>query len=293
MGRTGSSSTTRLGRPVPAGPLRSVVMVPTAQLKVFVPLASFPPRERERWAAYVDAGEGLTRTEVAEVEWRNASARLVGGRSSLGPDAALVRRAGSRILLCPLQLELRAAFALAAFRRTIPDVVVDQFVPDARSRDVLAEAAASGRAPHILDEPWAVPLHWYVAFSPDERRVLDPAEGSGLRVRYLTTVGQAVLRLEHAIEVVEDTVEDADEVLLALAELAAWLDGFVDDAVVELDEGRAGQLRPAEERRADRTCAELHEALDALAAGDLLAAAATFGAVRARWSKQRSRDHAS
>lgn len=268
-------------------------MVPTAQLKVFVPLASFPPRERARWAAYVDAGQGLTRGQVAEVEWRDASARLVGGRTPLGPDAALVRRAGSRTLVCPLQLELRAAFALAAFRRTIPDVVVDQFVPDAQARDLLDEAATSGEVPHILDEPWAVPLHWYVAFAPDERRVQDPPEGEGPRVRYLTTVGQAVLRLEHTIEVVEGTVEDADEVLLALAELTAWLDGFVDEAVIELDEGGVGQLRPPEERRGDRTCAELHEAIDALAAGDLLAAAATFGAVRARWSAQRSRDHAS
>jgi hypothetical protein len=268
-------------------------MVPTAQLKVFVPLASFPPRERERWTRYVAAGRGLTRAEVAEVEWRDRSARLVGGRSPLGPDAALVRRAGQRTLVCPLQLELRAALALAAFRHPVPDVVADQFVPDRRARDLLTEAAASTRAPHILDEPWAVPLHWFVAFAPDERRVQDPPEGTGPRVRYLTTVGQAVLRLEHAIEVVEATVEDADEVLLALAELAAWLDGFVDDAVVELDEGRAGQLRSPEERRGDRTCAELHEALDALAMGDLLAAAATFGAVRARWSVQRSRDHAS
>jgi hypothetical protein len=268
-------------------------MVPTAQLKVFVPLGSFPPRERERWAAYVEAGKGLTRRQVAEVEWRDASARLVGGRSALGPEAALVRRAGERTLVCPLQLELRAAFALAAFRRTVPEVVVEQFVPDDRSRHLLAEAAASGQAPHILDEPWAVPLHWFVAFAPDERRALDPPEGAGPRVRYLTTVGQAVLRLEHAIEVVEATVDDADEVLLALAELAAWLDGFVDDAVVELDEGSAGSLRSPEERRADRTCEELHEVLDALASGDLLAAAATFGAVRARWSARRAKDHAS
>jgi hypothetical protein len=268
-------------------------MVPTAQLKVFVPLASFPPRERERWTSYVEAGEGLTRSEVAEVEWRDASARLVGGRSPLGPDAALVRRAGARTLVCPLQLDLRAAFALEAFRRTVPEVVVDQFVPDDGSRSLLAEAAATGRAPHILDEPWAVPLHWFVAFSPEERRFLDPPEGAGPRVRFLTTVGQAVLRLEHAIEVVEATVEDADEILLALAELAAWLDGFVDEAVVELDEGRVGLLRSPEERRADRTCEELHEALDALAAGDLLAAAATFGVVRARWSARRAKDHAS
>lgn len=268
-------------------------MVPTAQLKVFLPLASFPPRERDRWTAYVEAGCGLTREEVADVEWRDTSARLIGGRSRFGPDAALVRRAGRRTLICPLQLELRAAFALELFRRTIPDVVADAFVPDAAVRDELAETAVAGRAPHILDEPWAVPLHWLVAFSPDERRVHDPPEGRGPRVRYLTTVGQAVLRLERAIEIVEATIEDGDEVLLSLAELAAWLDGFDDDAVVELDEAGIAHLRSAEERRGDRTCAEVHEVLDALDAGDLFAAAATFGAIRSRWSAQRARDHAS
>ncbi|MEX1177534.1 MAG: hypothetical protein WEB09_03645 [Nitriliruptor sp.] len=269
------------------------MMVPTAQLKVFVPLASFPPRERERWTVYVEAGRGLTRDEVVDAEWRDATARLVGGCSRFGPDAALVRRAGRRTLICPLQLELRAAFALAAFRRTIPDALIGAFVPDAELRDDLAEAAVSGRAPHILDEPWAVPLHWFVAFAPDERRVHDPPEGRGPRVRYLTTVGQAVLRLEHAIEVVEATIEDGDEVLLALAELVAWLDAFDDEAVVELDEAGLAELRPADERREDRTCAELHEVIDALADGDLFTAAATFGAIRSRWSAQRARDHAS
>jgi hypothetical protein len=263
-------------------------MVPTAQLKVFAPLTSFPPRERERWSAYVSAGRGMTRTEVEGAEADLAAARLIGGGSPLGQDAALVRRAGDRVLVCPLQLELRAAHAFAAFRRTVPDVVVDQFVPDGGQ-----VGEPGGTAPHILDEPWAVPLHWFVAFAPDERRLHDPPEGRGPRLRYLTTVGQAVLRLEHAIEVVESTVEDGDEVLLAFAELAAWLDAFVDDAVVELDYGRVASLVPPDALRADRTCAELADALDALAAGDLLAAAAIYGACRARWSHQRARHHAS
>jgi hypothetical protein len=293
------------------------MMVPTAQLKVFVPLASFSPRERERWTAYVAAGRGLTRAEVAGAEAELAAARLVGGGSPLGPDAALVRRAGKRTLICPLQLDLRAAHALAAFRRTIPDVVVDQFDPDGApdrpddgpvigpddgpddgpvigpDHGPVIDAVSGIGAPHILDEPWAVPPHWFVAFAPDERHLHDPPEGRGPRVRHLTTVGQAVFRLGHAIEVVESTVADGDEVLLALAELAAWLDGFAHDAVVELDDGRVAALLPPEAVRQDRTCAELQEALDALASGDPLAAGAIYGAVRARWSHQHARHHAS
>lgn len=270
-------------------------MVPTAQLKVFVPLASFPPRDRDRWAGYVAAGNGLTRAEVEGAEADLAATRLLTGRSVLAPDAALVRRAGERVLICPLDLELRAANAFAEFRRTVPDAVVAQFHPgDAAAPDARADVpVVTGGAPHILDEPWAVPLHWFVAFAPDEQRVHDAPEGAGPRLKAVTTVAMAVLRLERAIEVVEATVEDGDEVLLALAELTAWLDGFVDDAVLELDTGRLAPLRPAEAIRADRTCAELHDALDALENGELLAAAAIYGAVRARWSHQRARHHAS
>lgn len=275
-------------------------MVPTAQLKVFVPLASFPPRDRERWAGYVADGRGLTRTEVEGAEADVAATRLLTGRSPLAPDAALVRRAGERVLICPLELDLRAAHAFAEFRRTIPEVVVDQFHAGDAPPD--ADAPAPGSGPHILDEPWAVPLHWFVAFAPDEQRVHDRPDRRGPRLRFLTTVGQAVLRLERAIEIVEATVEDGEDVLLSLAELTAWLDGFcpsspgrpaTDDAVLELDTDRLAALRPPDAIRADRTCAELHEALDALAAGDLLSAAAIYGAVRARWSLQRARHHTS
>lgn len=265
-------------------------MVPTAQLRMFAPLDTFPPRERERWAMYAASGGGLTRAEVAGAEAGLAAARLVGGRPPLRPDVAIVRRAGSRVLICPLQLELRAAHAFAAFRRTVPDVVVGQFVPEGEVADPTTPV---GGPPHILDEPWAVPLHWFVAFDPDERRLLDPPEGVGPHLRYLTTVALALGRVERAITIVESTVDDGDEVLLALAELAAWLDAFDRDSVVELDYGRLVELVPPDVLRDDHTCAEVHNALEALACGDLFTAAATYGACRARWSHQRAREHAS
>ena len=91
-------------------------MVPRTQLKVFTPLEAFPAAERERWAAYVDSGLGLTRNQVAAEE-ETASVRLLLGRAPHGHDAALVRRAGRRILVCPLQLDLRAAVALVRERQ--------------------------------------------------------------------------------------------------------------------------------------------------------------------------------
>jgi hypothetical protein len=269
------------------------MVVPRAQLKVYSPLESFAPSERERWRAYVEAGRGLTRREVAEAETGDAVARLLTGRSVLGPDAALVRRAGRRIMICPLQFELRAAVALASFRRTVPDVAFDAFVPQEPRRRRLEHLSASGRAPHVLDEPWAVPLHWFVAFAPHERRFTDPPEGAGPRLVYLTTCDQAIERFERVIEVVEATIDDGEDLLAALAGIAAWLDAFDPASLLELDYGQVGGLFAKEELRADRTCDELWQAVDALEVGDLLGAAAAYGVARARWTHRRAKQHAS
>jgi hypothetical protein len=267
--------------------------VPRAQLKVFSPLDAFPPPERERWRSYVEDGRGLTRREVVAAESGATVTRLVTGRSRLGPEAAIVRRMGKRTLICPLQLELRAAVALASFRRAVPPTAFEAFVPFGSTLGRLEQLASSGRAPHVLDEPFAVPLHWFVAFAPRERRFTDPPEGSGARLVYLTSVDRAQDRLERALDVVESTVEDGEDVLAALADVAAWLDAFEPTSLLELDYGGVAGTVPTDVLRDDHTCEELWTAIDALAAGDLLGAAAAYGVARARWTDHRARQHAS
>ena len=264
-------------------------MVPTAQLRVFTPLEAFPPRERERWSRYVAAGRGVTRTELADIE-AGGVARLLTGRSRLGPDAALVRRANDQILLCPLQLDLRAAMALEAFRRTVPDGLLDTFVPHDQVRGALQQLSTSGRSPHILDEPWAVPLHWFVAFDPSDRRLR--TQGNGPRLTYLTTCDLAAQRFAKAIDIIESTLEDGEDVLAALAGTAAWLDAFDPSSLLELDYGRVATLFVPGELESDHSCADLWHAIDALASGDLLGAAAYYGAVSARWGGRRAKQHA-
>ena len=269
------------------------MLVPRAQLKAFAPLESFPPRERERWRAYVAQGRGLTRSQVAEVEAGACVTRLVSGRSPLGPEAALVRRAGRRSLICPLDLELRAAAALDEFKRIVPPSVVGAFLPDAASVERLAALSDAGRTPHVLDEPWAVPLPWFVAFSPDERRFRDPPEGVGPRLVYLTTVEQSLQRLDHAIELVDATIEDGDDVLDELDRLAVWLQAFDPASLLELDYGGVARGFERAELENDRTCEELWQAIDGLESGDLLGAAAAYGVAQARWSGRRAKQHAS
>jgi hypothetical protein len=268
-------------------------MIPCAHLRAFEPLDAFPPRDRERWARYVSSGAGISTSQARRAEDEVATARLLTGRSPSGDDAALVRRVGERIHVCPLQLELRAATALSELRRQVPEALVDVLVPDELVRDRLDRLALSGAVPHTRDAPWAVPLPWFVAFEPDDRRWLDPPEGRGPRIVHLTTADQAAERLARAIEVVEATIEDGEDVLVSLADVASWVDGFDPRSLIELDYGRVGGLFRTGELAEDHTCRDLWNAIDSLAEGDLLAAAAYYGVARSRWTRLTHRQHTS
>lgn len=268
-------------------------MVPGAYLRAFEPLDAFPPAERQRWRSYVDAGAGVSLTEAVHTERRVAAARLLTGRGPLHEDAALIRRVGRRLHLCPLQLELRAAAALRELRRTVPDEVVEAFVPDPDARDTLDLLAASGRAPHILDAPWTIPLSWFVLFDPDERHLVDPPEGRGPRLTYLTMATQASRRLDRASDIVASTLEDGEDILEELGDLEQWVAAFDDDTIVELDYGTVAGLFDRAELDQDRSCHEVWSALEGLIAGDVMAASAYYGVARSRWRELRAKQRAS
>lgn len=279
---------------VPGGSASVRAMVPCAYLRAFEPLDAFPAQERERWSSYVAQGEGVSRPEAIATEEAVSTSRLLHGRfPDSQDDLALVRRVGQRVHLCPLQLDLRAAAALNEFRRSVPDVVADAFLPDERARRDLERLARSGRTPHTLDAPWALPLHWFVAFDPDDRHLVDPPEGRGPRIVHLTTADQAAQRLSRAIEIVEATLEDGEEVLAALADVAAWIDGFDERTIIELDYGGITRLLDPAQLERDHTCEDVWNALESLGDGDLLGAAAYYGVARSRWSSLRHKQHAS
>jgi hypothetical protein len=269
------------------------VLVPTGYMRAYQPLDAFPPPERAWWEAYVAAGAGVTLREALGVEARMTRARLLTGRMPRLADAALVRRVGARVHLCPLQLELRSATALRELRAEVPEPVVNALVPDAAARDALDLLAASGRLPHILDAPWGIPLYWFAAFDPQERHLVDPPEGRGPRLTYLTSAGAATRRIEDAIAVVEEAIEDGEDVLAALADVGAWLDLFDDTAIIELDYGSLVGEFTRTELEQDRTCHEVTRALEGLADGDPMAAAAYYGVARSRWGALRGRQYAS
>lgn len=256
----------------------ATVQIPTAQLRVFVPLETFPGPARRRWELVVAGGHGASRQD-AEAAGRRLNLAVQQGRSLPADDLALVRRVGAVPYVCPLDLPLRAGRAYARLLDHYPESVVAAFVPDSAARRRLAALARSGRHPHVRDHAFEVPVAWYAAFAPVERRRVDPLEGTGPRTRFMTRVTQAVSRLEATAASLATVAPDED--IDAVEDLARWLDGFPGAGLVELDYGDLSRRLPDEQ---DRVVDDLVEAREAADHGDSLAAATALARARARWS---------
>lgn len=264
-------------------------MVPCAYLRVFEPIDALPTPERERWGRYVAAGDGLSRRDAAVTEARHAMSRMLTGRRPTPTDAALVRRVGRRIHVCPLQVAERHAVALLDFREQVPDIAADAFLSAEEERSALLAVRQLRRPPHIQASSWEVPLRWFVAFSPDDRHFVDPPEGSGPRLVYLSTVGAALERLDRVVDTVEHNIQDGDEIIDRLGDLVDWLASFDDDSLLELDYGGLTSLIPTVDLAMDRSCEELWEIVAGLEQGDALAALAGYETVAGRWHALRER----
>lgn len=263
-------------------------MVPCAYLRAFEPLDSLPASDRERWDGYVSSGAGVTTGQALAVEARTAVTRAVTGRPRHGRDVALVRRAGPRVLVCPVDLELRNAVAAVAFRQTVPPQVADAFIDPVEDSSARAVIARASRPPHIREATWSVPLQWFTLFDPAERHHVDPAEGRGPRLTYLTANAAALERLDRVVTTVDQRIEDADPLLAILADLMDWAEQFSLDSILELDYGGITDLVAPAVLAADHSCRDVWSSVEALDRGDALAAAAHFAALRARWADLRA-----
>ncbi|MDQ4129546.1 MAG: hypothetical protein M3133_00895 [Actinomycetota bacterium] len=264
-------------------------MVPCAYLRVFEPLDSFPLPERERWGQYVASGRGLTVSAAVATEARTAVARLVTRRPPHDDEAALIRRVGRRIHVCPLGLPQRHAVALLAFREALPESAAGAFVSRDETRAALNTIRRRRRPPHIQEASWEVPLRWFVAFAPRERHFVDPPEGDGPRLTYLTSVRAALCRLDRAIGVLEAMADKPDELVEAVAELLEWLANFDEDSLVELDYGGLVTCIPAADLAIDSSCEQLWEAIEDLERGDPDTALAVYESLNERWQLLRQR----
>lgn len=269
-------------------------MVPSAYLRVYQPLDALPVAERDRWRRRLSQGAGIVgRAAAPRIEARTTRAGLLPGHRPTGRELAIVRRVGERIHVCPLELDLRAAAALADLRERVPAPVVEAVVPDAEARAALEALSRAGHTPHVRDAAWEVPAVWYAAFDPGERHFTDPPEGRGPRVTYLTRVEDGRARLSRAVAILEDGPVETGEEHAALSALEAWLGDFAPDSLLELDYATLSEVLGRDRLQRDRSCDDVWSALRAIERGDGLAAAAHYGAVRTRWEVARRRGRSS
>jgi hypothetical protein len=265
-----------------------------AYLRVYQPLAAFPPRERAQWAAYLEAGQVLPATLLVGREERRGLARALGIEPGDDREHALVERVGDVVYVCPLRTELRTLQSLVAFRSSVPDEVADAFVS---ARDV--ERATRALEAWNRDQPasrsqiqqatWHVPLPWFALFGADERRLVAPGPGQQPRLTYQTAMPKARARIARALSILQELMDDA-EMVVAAEELREWLHGFDADSLVQLDYGGLAKAVPFADLVDDRSAADVWEALEALEEGDLDRSSELYRRLSERWSTVRGRE---
>jgi hypothetical protein len=266
----------------------------TAYLRVYQPLAAFPPRERADWAAYVEAGQVLPASLLVGREERRGLARALGLAVGSEREHALVERVGDVVYLCPLRTELRTLQSLVAFHSSVPDEVADAFVSAGdveRAARTLErwDREQPGSRSHILQAAWHVPLPWFALFEDDERRVVEARSGQPTRLTYQTAMAKARGRVSRALSILQQLMEDA-EMVVAAEELRGWLHDFDADSLVQLDYGGLTRAIPFEELAEDHSAAQVWEALEALEEGDLDRSSELYRSLSERWSALRGRE---
>jgi hypothetical protein len=266
----------------------------TAYLRVYQPLAAFPPRERAEWAAYVEAGHALPASLLVGREERRGLARALGLAVGSEREHALVERVGDVVYLCPLRTELRTLQSLVAFHSSVPDEVADAFVSAGdveRAERTLErwDRERPGSRSHILQAAWHVPLPWFALFEDDERRLVEARSGQPARLTYQTAMAKARGRVSRALSILQQLMEEA-EMVVAAEELRGWLHDFDADSLVQLDYGGLTRAIPFEELAEDHSAAQVWEALEALEEGDLDRSSELYRSLSERWSALRGRE---
>jgi hypothetical protein len=268
-------------------------VIPSAYLRVFRPLETFPEGERARWERYILSGGAPPR---ARPVYRQESAVPDGRIGLLAPaegDFADVRLAEGRYFVCPWRTRARVLAGIMSIRETVPPDVADTFVSEVEARRAARELtrlrrreASSG--PSILQSAWHVPVRWFALVNDAERRLVE-APGGRYRLFYWTPIAQAKRRVERALLVMRH--HEFGIAADTVRELARWLGGFDPGSRVELDYGELAAMFSWDELDNDHSGRDIQEAVEALAerrgagrAGEL------YLAVANRWAEARARE---
>ncbi len=190
-----------------------------------------------------------------------------------------------RRLVCPRNLRLRVLESTVAFANAFRGLGAG-LIPENAARAADQELKDYHRShpehrSHILTSAWHVPVRWFAAFDPSEKEVYEGPEGP--RLRYRTDIDKARDRIRRAHEILTKLavfVGPAQE----LSQVLEWLRPFPDGSMVELDYGEVSELFDPQELVFDDSCDQVSKSLEALAAGDMVAAGECYGRVVTRWA---------
>jgi hypothetical protein len=265
-------------------------VVPSAWLRVFQPLDAFDAHEQAHWERYL-----VMRTRSPSVRLRYADRPLTGKlgvMSPAGAEHAEVRVLDGKTYVSPWRLRLRVLAATLSFAETEPLELADSFVPKAEVRRARRELGRLRRRnPGAIafghESPWHVPIRWFVFFDDAERRLREDEFGRN-RLGYVTTVRKAMRRAERVIPVLRRT--DLGPISELILDLHQWMVSFDHLSLLELDYGSLCDLLTWDELDDDHSVRELHEALEALEAGEFVRSADIYQGVLGRWAEVRGRE---
>jgi hypothetical protein len=212
--------------------------------------------------------------------------------SPAGAEHAEIRVLDGKTYVSPWRLRLRVLAATLSFAETEPLELAGSFVPKAEVRRARRELGRLRRRnPGAIafghESPWHVPIRWYVFFEDAERRLQEDEYGRH-RLRYVTTVRKALRRAEQAIPVLRHA--DLGPISELILDLHQWMISFDHLSLLELDYGSLCDLLTWDELDDDRSVRELHEALEALEAGEYVRSADIYQGVLGRWAEVRGRE---
>ncbi len=202
-------------------------------------------------------------------------------------------------LVCPLEIRVRSAAALASFLDDAPPAlqaaVLDAkgLTPEAvRSRSTAALRDLYGSTMHVLSTNWTVPLPWFTIVDPDERRiVLGTGPSDPIReVSWRVAMADAMDRITEAEQLVREALGEDSGPSRILAETSRWLSSFHPLSAVELDYGGLVQLIEDPVLATDTSADEVHAILDGLRRESVEEVAEAFENLRDYWGDLASRE---
>lgn len=262
-------------------------MIPTpyvASLRVFEPLATFSPSQRERWR------RDAISTNRPDEQMLALHRLLTPERVNARPDGAYSLEIENEIYIAPWSTTSRCIGALEDFKSSIPELLMPLFVPRATEEALTQLSSSIGEIsdpPHIITETWVIPPRWFSLFTVEER--LRGRDENGPWVRMRTTMDNARRQANITLQTVLSAF-GTGQVANELEELTDWLESFDAGSIVECDYGGLALYLESSIRahggsgiEDDSSLEDIRSSLAGLAAADPIAAGHGYQSLVERW----------